>query len=233
MTITAVWTGRPAGGDLEGLMLVTDKTLSGFLGDAEGPAHVDWSTTEKRLTKNWQTFTRRLQFIRGAISKMADLLRQSEPKPAPVALKNVFSVSMPRGDSPANPPKPSPVVTSRAKWFTVDRISEGLCVRSDPRGTRPDGMNLRVKFAYDVPSGDPFRRWSSFDFEMHRDFTGSLNLSGRAVKGIRRAGNELTLVIEQTPFALRVCGFDKFRDVVVRVEPELPLTADADEYVDI
>jgi hypothetical protein len=233
MTITAVGTGRPAGGELDGLMLVSDKTLSGFLGDAEGPAHVDWSTEEKRLSKNWQTYRKRLHFIRGAITKLADLLRESEPKPAPVALAKVFSVSVPSGKEGVEPPTPPTTINAKKTWFTVDRTAQGFCVKSDPKAPRPDGVNLRVAFAYDVAAGDPFRKWNPLDFEIRLDHASTLKLGGYEVKVHRLAGNEVLLAIQKEPFRFAINGFDSVRDVVVRVEPVVSQIPSSDECVDL
>ena len=233
MTITAVGTGRPASGELDGLMLISSKALSGFLGDAEGPAHVDWSTEEKRLAKNWQTYRRRLHFVRGAITKLADLLRESEPKPAPIALRNVFSVPMPSGKEGIEPIKPPVGIRSKKPWFSVHQLSEGFAVRSVPETVRPEGVNLKVTFAYDVAAGDPFKKWSPFDFEVRLGHDSTLAISGHSVKVHRLAGNELVLAIEKEPFKFSVSGFDSVRDVVVRVEPDNSLLSEAAEVMEL
>jgi hypothetical protein len=233
MTITAVGGSRPASGELDGLMLISEKALSGFLGDAEGPAHVDWSTEEKRLAKNWQTYRKRLHFVRGAITKLADLLRESEPKPVPLALRNVFSVAVPSGREGIEPKKPPVGLQAKKPWYSVHQISQGFSVRSVPNTACPEGVNLKVSFAYDVAVGDPFKKWSPFDFEVRLGHDSTLAVSGHSVKVHRLAGNEIMLAIEKEPFKFSVSGFDSVRDVVVRVDPDTSTLSEAAELIEL
>ena len=233
MTITAVNRSRPAGGDYEGLLLASDAEISGFLGDAEGPAHVEWSKEEKRLSRNWKTFTRRLQFISAAVVRLADLLRENQPKTAPLALAKVFSVRLPSTpEGPTNPPvdKPGPI-TAQKDWYTIGPKGHGFTIRSLPNVPRPPVTNLRVRFAYDTSSGDPFSIWSPFDFELRLGQASTLKLKGRGLKASLLEGNEVLLTNIQDEFSFSVDGFDPARDVVVRADVDAPV--EGGETVDL
>jgi CRP-like cAMP-binding protein len=193
MTITAVNRKRPSSGDYEGLLLASDPVISGFLGDAEGPAHVEWSKEEKRLTRNWRTFTRRIGFVTNGIVYLADMLRENQPKTAPLALAKVFSVRLPaKPEGPTSPTIDRPEeIQSRKDWYTIGPKGHGFSIRSVPNAPRPAVHNLRVTFAYDVSSGDPFRIWSPFDFELRLGQASTLRLKGSGVKAKLLAGNEV------------------------------------------
>jgi hypothetical protein len=223
MTITAVNRSRPAGGDYEGLLLASDPVISGFLGDAEGPAHVEWSKEEKRLGRNWKTFTRRLQFVSAAAVRLADLVRENQPKTAPLALAKVFSVRLPsKPEGPTSPTddKPGPI-TAQKDWYTISPKGHGFTIRSLPDVARPPVTNLRVRFAYDTSSGDPFNIWSPFDFELRLGQASTLKLKGRGLKADLLAGNEVLLTRLEPDFLFSVDGFDPVRDVVVRTEVDV------------
>jgi hypothetical protein len=225
MTITAVNRTRPAGGDYEGLLLASDPVISGFLGDAEGPAHVEWSKEEKRLGRNWKTFARRLSFVANGIVYFANLLRENQPKTAPIALAKVFSVRLPSTpQTPTNPPvdKPGPI-TAHKDWYTIGPKGHGFTIRSVPGVSRPPVQNLRVSFAYDTSSGDPFRIWSPFDFELRLGQASTLKIKGRGVKAGLLAGNEVLLTDLEPEFFFSVDGFDPARDVVVRADADVPV----------
>lgn len=227
MTITAVNRGRPAGGDYEGLLLASDPVISGFLGDAEGPAHVEWSKEEKRLGRNWKTFARRLGFVANGAVSFANLLQENRPKNAPIALAKVFSVRLPSTpETPTNPPvdKPGPI-TAHKDWYTIGPKGHGFTIRSVPSVSRPPVQNLRVSFAYDTISGDPFRIWSPFDFELRLGQASTLKIKGRGLKAALLAGNEVLLTELDPEFFFSVEGFDPARDVVVRAEADAAVEA--------
>lgn len=225
MTITAVNRSRPAGGDYEGLLLASESVISSFLGDAEGPAHVEWSKEEKRLARNWKTFARRLGFVSGAVCRLADLLRANQPKAAPIALAKVFSVRMPStSENPSNPPvgRPGPIAAKK-DWYTIGPKGHGFTIRSVPDVARPPVKNLRVSFAYDTSSGDPFRIWSPYDFDVRLGKACSLALTGRGIKAAWLDGNEVVLTDFKEEFSFSVNGFDPARDVVVRADVDVPV----------
>lgn len=224
MTITAVNRKRPSGGDYEGLLLASDPTISGFLGDAEGPAHVEWSKEEKRLSRNWRTFARRLGFVTNGIVYLADLLRENQPKAASLALSKVFSVRLPaRPEGPTSPTVDKPEeIPTRKDWYAIGPKGHGFSIRSVPNVPRPPVHNLRVTFAYDVSSGDPFRIWSPFDFELRLGQASTLKLKGTGLRATLLAGNEVLLTDLEETFSFSVDGFDPARDVIVRTEVDAP-----------
>jgi hypothetical protein len=224
MTITAVNRKKPSSGDYEGLLLASDPVISGFLGDAEGPAHVEWSKEEKRLSRNWRTFARRLGFVTNGIVYLADLLRENQPKTAPLALAKVFSVRLPaKPEGPTSPTVDKPEeIPSRKDWYAIGPKGHGFTIRSVPNVPRPPVNNLRVTFAYDVSSGDPFRIWSPFDFELRLGQASTLKLKGTGLKAKLLSGNEVLLTDLEEAFSFSVEGFDGARDVVVRTEVDAP-----------
>jgi hypothetical protein len=225
MTITAVNGKKPSGGDYEGLLLASDPVISGFLGDAEGPAHVEWSKEEKRLSRNWRTFARRLGFVTNGIVHLADMLRENQPKAAPLALAKVFSVRLPaKPEGPTSPTVDKPEeIPARKDWYAIGPKGHGFSIRSVPNVPRPPVNNLRVTFAYDVSSGDPFRIWSPFDFELRLGQASTLKLKGTGLKAKLLAGNEVLLTDLEETFSFSVEGFDAARDVVVRTEVDAPV----------
>lgn len=221
MTISSVNRTRPAGGDVEGLLLVTDQTLSSFLGDAEGPAHTEWNKDERRLSQNWETYDRRIGFVSNAIGKLAELLKDARPRTTALALAKVFSVRVPKGpsdDTETRPPDARMPPQPKLDWFTINERDRGFTIRTTPRVDRPEGMKLRVAAAYDVSSGDPFRLWSPFDFTLDNAPENPIRIRGKNVSVSLTSGNSLQLTIESDPFTFSVVGFDPVRDVVVRAE---------------
>ena len=218
MTITNVNRSRPGGGDYEGLLLANDQVISSFLGDAEGPAHVEWSKEEKRLGRTWKTYAKRLWFVSSAIVRLAELLRENQPKAAPLALSKVFSVRMPSAAVGTTTPivrKPEGI-SSKKEWYSIGPKGHGFTIRSVPNAPRPPAAQLRVTFAYDASSKNPFRLWSPLDFELKIGKDSTLAVRGKGVKPKLLGGNEVLLADLDESFWFTVEGFDSARDVVIR-----------------
>jgi len=218
MTITNVNRSRPGGGDYEGLLLANDQVISSFLGDAEGPAHVEWSKEEKRLGRTWKTYAKRLWFVSSAIVKLAELLRENQPKAAPLALAKVFSVRMPSASVGTTTPivrKPEGI-SSKKEWYSIGPKGHGFTIRSVPNAPRPPEAQLRVTFAYDASNKNPFRLWSPLDFELKMGKDSTLTVRGKGLKPKLLGGNEVLLADLEETFSFTVEGFDPARDVVIR-----------------
>ena len=86
------------------------------------------------------------------------------------------------------------------------------------RGT-PDTelpLQLRVRMAYDVVSGDPLKRYDPLDFNLVTSREIVIDQEG-AVTGIE-GPNILVVEAHSTSFAVSVVGFDSNRDLFVRVD---------------
>lgn len=75
---------------------------------------------------------------------------------------------------------------------------------------------LKVAVAYDLPSGDPLKKWSEFDFEFSN--RAAIKLSGKAVIATKQSRNVLGLAVQADEFAFAADGFDINRDLFVRVD---------------
>ena len=156
---------------------------------------------------------------------LADMLRENQPKAASLALAKVFSVRLPakpEGQTSPSIDKPDEIPT-RKDWYAIGPKGYGFSVRSVPNVPRPPVNNLRITFAYDVSSGDPFRIWSPFDFELRLGQASTLKLKGTGLKAKLLAGNEVLLTDLEDTFSFSVEGFDAARDVVVRTEVDAPV----------
>jgi hypothetical protein len=70
--------------------------------------------------------------------------------------------------------------------------------------------------AYDLPSGNPMKKWSPFDFQFGK--SPQLKFSGKGVRVVPQAGNVLVLKVEDERFLFAADGFDEHRDLLVRID---------------
>ena len=94
MTISKISTLAGVRG-VRGLVIVEDKLLSALLGDAEGPAHTEWSTGESRPDQTYVKWKSRISFVRNSIAKLLGLLAPPPEKLDEDWLQDIFSVSDP------------------------------------------------------------------------------------------------------------------------------------------
>jgi hypothetical protein len=84
---------------------------------------------------------------------------------------------------------------------------------------------LKIRAAYDVAMGDPFRRWHPADFDFGKsDEAVSLSIEGGSL--VRAERNEILIGVEDTSlFRTEVRGLGVTRDVIVDVQDGGPAGA--------
>ncbi|QDU28885.1 hypothetical protein ETAA8_39910 [Anatilimnocola aggregata] len=223
MTITKI-NSRAASKGIRGLLLVDRGPLAVLLGDTEGPAHEDWDSSAERPDLTWKVWKGRVKFVRGLVDSLVELLTPPNTEPDFDLLSDFFSVELPKGsqrkrssgeDATESPKFEPPVVTP--KWYRVTDRAGGFTVSRTPNVLLPEKGNLLLSVAYDLPRGDPLKNWSKFDFSLGEQ-SGELKPTGRGLKVTRVQGNQLLLHDFQANFTLAIDGFDRHRDLYVRID---------------
>jgi len=232
MTISRISTLGASRG-VRGLVVVDDKELSSLLGDAEGPAHEDWKSTERRPDRRYVKWARRITFVKQSLAKIVQILT---PPPAGLnedLLGDIFNVTdtkrrgtkrkgkvkKPSGDTGNPEPKK---ITAKPRWWRVTQSTGGFRIKKSGDIDVPAlPRRLRVLAAYDLPDGNPLHTWSKFDFVFHQQAGSAIKYAGRGVKVVAARENQFTLLVERADFALEVTGFDTVRDLYVRTVEEV------------
>ena len=203
------------------LLIADDDAIATFLGDAENPAHSDWSERNDRIRLLYENGAFTLRYVKNAIAQIAGSLSVPPVGRAVDLLGEVFSVLRAGGgeggvgddsDADASPAGEgagaTPVVAS-ASSLRIVRVAGGFTITGANGGAR-----YRAEVAYRTRSGDPFRKYSPFDFAIGR---GGLRVQHDGVDlGLARE-NRIEFQPERGDFQLTVTGFDPRRDLVVRV----------------
>lgn len=204
------------------LLIAEDEALSTFLGDAENPAHSDWSERNDKIRTLYENGAWTLRYVKNAIAQLSLALTTPPEGRAPDLLAEIFSVTVPapersapggegtEGDRGETGGTEVPAVDGTGSMRIVP-VPGGFTVL----GLRNiEGIRCLAEFAYRTRSGDPLRKYSAFDFSIGRDGVRFVS-EGADVKTAR--GNRIEFVPARTGFKLTVSGFDKRRDLVVRV----------------
>ncbi|MBP0447528.1 hypothetical protein J8J14_22465 [Roseomonas sp. SSH11] len=205
-------------------LLAQDGPLVAFLGDAEGPAHVDWNSKAERLNGAWKNAGMRLSEVRAAPRKLIELLAPALAEEDPDALIEELSIEseLRKARQPTEKTKkpkdgkgkvPDDLPAAKPKW-RLQKRQGGFALSSGPgleEGDLP--MRLRVRAAFDVPAGDPFKRHHPLDFDLDGGPEVNINPEGATVA----AEDAKTVIVtaEAAPFRVSFEGFDPRRDLVV------------------
>lgn len=231
MTITKL-TSQACKRGHQGLVLVEAGPLAELLGDCEGPAHEEWDTSQSRPDITWKTWKGRVKFVRRAVDGVVELLTPPVAAADYELLRDFFSIEQPgnRGASRTrgggvSDPVPLTIPAVPPKWFEIAHRAGGFAIKRGDRNVAiPRNQVLSVRVAYNIPQGDPFHKWTAFDFSFS-------NMSGRPgeltckLHGATlnsRIDNQLEIGDFAEDFECEVKGFDTFRDLYIRVD-ELPV----------
>lgn len=207
------------------LIVVDHEALSTFLGDAENPAHSDWSERADKLRTLYDHHAATLRFIKNSAAYLSSLLSRPPEGRVKDFLQDLFSIEIveepgerapvhipikkreageSEGPGGANGGKPAAVTISRiAGGFTIKGSDEALVAR-----------RMSAELAYRARSGNPFRKHSQFDFDL---MSGDVAINGDAAI-VRRTGvNTIEFTPAAAKFQVSMRGFDAHRDLVVRV----------------
>jgi hypothetical protein len=229
------------------MLLADDDAISELLGDAEGPAHTEWSHKRpKFVKKQYEYGPDWLTFVRGAPSTLTELLAGAIREADEESLVNYFPVpgdlgggngdggdgsgGKPLGGGGGGGPDPAPNPSSFV-FMEADAVGDGFKLRPVLRGAGkvppiPKSRKLRVRVAYATARGNPFTRWNSNDFDLE-----SLVEKARRNKKIKGCSAEVSdvrpyemiITIDKSTKDLRsvvfeVLGFGRTRDLEVEVD---------------
>ncbi len=224
MTITKI-NARASLRGIQALVNVEGGPLAKLLGDTEGPAHEDWDTSAERPDLEWKTWKGRVKFVRGIVDSLVEVLTPSTTEPDFDLLSDFFSIERTggpqrqktHGEDTDVPPKLNPPVPD-PKWYSITERAGGFKISRNAAVPMPKHSSIRVSVAYDLPRGDPLRNWNPIDFRIGNG-DNDLHPTG---KGIGRPqiedGNIVVLTQIQQDFSFSVSGFDRNRDLFVRVD---------------
>jgi hypothetical protein len=204
--------------DSHAALVATDEAISKLLGDAENPAHTQWNERAEKLRLGWEGGASALRRVRAALPELYGLVAERIERDDPLALLEFFSI--PRSDRagetrpvagrPDNLPAPTP------KPFRIEKRVGGFAILPNG-GILADQfpMKLRVRCAYDILSGNPYKRYSEYDFSF---YSSALEIAKENADYWAVQGNELEVVARGPEFKVEVSGFDQNRDLIIEAQ---------------
>jgi hypothetical protein len=207
---------------------IDDLELARMVGDAEGPAHTNWTAQTEKFSGKYRYGQQWLTFIKRAPAEILRIVRGEDEEADPTLMAHFFPVPMadvgpkipegPKSDpgaggtrTPPEPPAPRP------RRLRVDRIAGGFSAHLTDHGRRRV-QRIRIAAAYDRRRGNAFKRWRPEDFDLSAP-SFNVDVEGGTVE--QRSGNRLTVAVDDSEnFSLHVRGFDQNRDLRISAEAE-------------
>lgn len=203
-------------------LIAREASVCAFLGDAENPAHTSWSASAEKATQNWRNAGARLKEIRGALQQLHNVLVSAMDTVDPNALISVFSTdaeergvkgTKPKGPITKKPRIPEPQPDATPKLFRVARMNGGFSIKNTASlSAEKLPMSIRVRAAYDVLRGNPFKKHDALDFDFTKKGV-AISSSGALVSADQP--NVLIVEVTEPEFEVQVSGFDVNRDLIV------------------
>jgi len=199
------------------LIVIDDQALSTFLGDAENPAHSDWSERADKIRTLYDHGAWTLRFVKNSAAFLASLLARPPVGRDRDLLSDLFSIDMPEESQEDRAPRipirgmgDVPASDAPAPGVTIAKISGGFTIKGADAVV---GRALRGEVAYRVRAGNPFRKHSPFDFDLASD----IQVNADGVRLRPTSVNTFELLPSAAKFQVSMKGFDPRRDLIVRV----------------
>lgn len=204
-----------------GALIADDRAVSEFLGDAENPAHTGWSASAEKVVAKWRSASDRLRDIRQLLKGLHNVLVSAVETVEKDALVSIFSLPAddgskgpaPKGDN-VRPPKVPPLEPS-ARAYRLTRLPDGFKLQDGTIEEEDLPVVIRVRVAYDVLRGNPFKRHNPADFDFTKKGV-QVETQGAAVTA--PGADVLRIEVRHAHFVVNVSGFDPNRDLIIDAE---------------
>lgn len=201
--------------DSHAALVAADEPISKLLGDAENPAHTQWNERAEKLRLGWESGYMVLRRARAALHELYALVAERIERDDPLAFLDFFSIPKSERAGETRPvigkleqlPPPTP------KPFRIEKRAGGFAILPNAHVTADQfPMELHLRCAYDVLSGNPYKRYSEFDFSFYRAM---FDIKKENADCWPARGNELDIVARGPDFRVEISGFDPNRDLII------------------
>jgi hypothetical protein len=220
--ITILGVPSPRRKHLRALVIVEDSILSDLLGDAENPAHTEWSKDSEKLSKNYINGDKVVSFVMNSLDRLYSWLLKPVEGIDKNILEEFFYLEMEEEqdsgedndtDDPGddNPEKPTVPRKTNIQPISISKIANGIQVKQNARiDELPDNVILRL--GYMVPRGNAIKKYNTLDFELDKD---PIQVDSKGVDIIQMEKNILEFKALDKNFNVKITGFDPLRDIIV------------------
>lgn len=219
--------GRVRESGLLAVIRAENNELGTLLGDAENPAHTRWERSGKHFRNKYKHGPSILSLVKQSAERISTFLTTSDDGQDRELLRGLFYLPeegegktkqkrKPGGkkDDPDNP-KPE----QRKPFVTVQKRNDGFVVSPHAEAERTPNR-LVIRAAYNVDRGNPFTAHHPADFDFSKK-SGVVEIEMEGMEVEQKAPNRLVCRVTEPGFNFSAEGFDRNRDLVIDVRPEI------------
>ncbi len=212
---------------IRAIISITERELSTFLGDAENPAHTEWERNSKKFKRKYRLGPTTLDYVKTSPREIVKILTQPRKGRDENLLQHIFSlperIADPSGQNehelhPEVAKEKSPVLSVDvvgSRYIQLTSVKGGFRLSKKSRATKVPRY-IKVWIAYEVRSGNPFRKYSPLDFDVTKP---PIQVQMQGAKLLLAKDNFIRIEVQKGNFRLTVTGFDMHRDLRIKTVP--------------
>lgn len=209
---------------LRAIVIIDDRRLSKLLGDAENPAHTEWSKDSPNFIGKYVDGDKTISFIINSLDRLFSWLNKPAEGLDEEVLGDVFF--LPHDDENGEgagdtehereinvPPQVNP--PRNGTPVSIEKTDGGIVIKKAPNAAElPE--SVRVRMGYMRASGNPLDGYNRFDFDLGQP---SIRKQTYNAEITLAEENHLEFRITQADFRVTITGFDPERDLIVKTNP--------------
>jgi hypothetical protein len=211
---------------IRAIVSITDSALSAFLGDAENPAHTQWERNSKKFKSKYKLGPATLDFVKSSPRELVKILTQPKVGRDENLLKHIFSLPLEpeggaekpgkdKGDQKGTSLGDGIVELEPGSYLQIGAIKGGFRLGRRAKARQVPRF-VTVWMAYEVRSGNPFKKYTAFDFDVSKE---PIQIRAEGVKLMLQKENTIQFEVIRADFRVTVTGFDLRRDLRIRTHP--------------
>ncbi len=218
---------RPKVTEFRAIVFISSGPLSVMLSHCEGPAHLHWDHHMPGIKSGrYKNVKSCLDFVRQSVNGIIALIRNTSDSPDFATLSGFFPWNEAAGENAPGgsggkgtkkkkrSPKPPKLEGGIGVQIRIERYQGGFKVLPGPNFDSST-VKIRIRVAYDTSRGNPFSKFSEFDFNLRKMACKYFGLTREFGKL-----NVVTLTDLSDDFSFALDGFDRNRDLVVQARME-------------
>jgi hypothetical protein len=219
LTITGVKSLKRKGA--RGIVVISDRKLVTFFGQAEGPAHTGWHKDNFRV--KYENTDEIISFVQRSLQELFNKLQLPAEGLDKTLLSDLFFIEVPESEDGKDGGKkegkkkgkdpdfiPLPKRIKKYKLTQLEGESGFKITNNFDSEELPETVS--VTLAYDRPDGRPFKKYSALDFNVK-----NMKVEKTNVVIETQEKNVIEFTPTEKAFELIVTGFDQNRDLIINV----------------
>lgn len=205
---------------IRSILIADDSPIESFLGDSETPAHTEWNERTEGFKEKYIDAVATLRAIKKTLNNIVELLDKPPQELQKDLLHDIFSIPFSETDDISKvkdkTKKPVVDVNKKNRDFIVRKIPGGFNI-SLVNAEQAFPRKAILKIAYDIRSGNPFKKYDKLDFDLYED---KIEIYFSNCTITKKENNVIEFNIINDKMNMELLGFDPNRDLVIDIKWE-------------